>query len=520
MPQLRIRTQLYLGYLAVIVVLLVPLVVLVMYIGRTERLFAGSTRHHELIKQVQMLTASSQRSAYDVLAYTAGQSGRRSAYEQQQQRFNTDLGEIEAIARFLTPEQQILVSELSDHQAEVATQASLVFAAADRHRAANNTQTLDALQKQIALFDSMNAALDEQVTALSASLQTVVKAEMTTMQVQIATAATIALIATVAAGVFALIISQIVTSHIVPPIVKLTRTAREVAQGDLTQQANIRSNNEIGELGAIFDQMTMRLSLSIKGLEAGIHQATAARESAEHADKTKGAFIASMSHELRTPLNAIINFTRFVAEGDMGEINSQQKELLVQVIASGRHLLNLINDILDMSKIEAGSMRLNVTDGIDVRELLHHLAGMTRGLVEKKPVEIREAYPDELPLIQADRQRLYQSLLNIGSNAAKFTDEGAITIGAQASEGMLEISISDTGSGIASDEISGIFEVFQQTERGMKEGRGTGLGMPIAKNLIEAHGGSIRVESVLGQGTVFYIRLPVHAAASPTARPT
>jgi signal transduction histidine kinase len=242
-----------------------------------------------------------------------------------------------------------------------------------------------------------------------------------------------------------------------------------------------------------------------------------AREHAERSDQVKSAFLASMSHELRTPLNAVINFTRFVIDGDTGPVNEQQTELLTDVVNSARHLLNLINDVLDMSKIEAGSLNLFIEDDVNLNSILTSVTSTGRILLADKPnVRIDVQTEDNLPPLQADRQRILQILLNIMSNACKFTQSGTITLSARRSGDEITLSVADTGPGIAPEDQGMVFEAFKQTHTGLRQGGGTGLGMPIAKSLAEAHGGRLWLESAVGKGTTFFLVLPIK---SPELQP-
>jgi signal transduction histidine kinase len=234
-----------------------------------------------------------------------------------------------------------------------------------------------------------------------------------------------------------------------------------------------------------------------------------ARERAERSDQVKSAFLASMSHELRTPLNAVINFTRFVIDGDTGPVNEQQTELLTEVVGSAKHLLNLINDVLDMSKIEAGSLNLFIEDDINLNSIVNSVVTTGRGLLAGKPTRLHTDVEENLPLIRADRQRILQILLNIMSNACKFTEEGDIRVKMYQKNGEVIIALSDTGPGIAPADQAMVFEPFKQTKAGLRQGGGTGLGMPIAKSLAESHGGRLWLESELGKGATFYVALPI-----------
>ncbi len=236
-------------------------------------------------------------------------------------------------------------------------------------------------------------------------------------------------------------------------------------------------------------------------------QAQEARESAERSNRVKSQFLASMSHELRTPLNGIINFTRLVADGVLGAVNEKQTEILLKAVANSKHLLALINDVLDISKIEAGSLTLLIEDDVDVNQELQSVIDNAKGLLENKPVQLIVDIDETLPLIRADRRRVRQILLNLVSNACKFTDSGSITISAHQQDEQILFAVKDTGPGIAPEDQGTVFETFRQTETGLRKGGGTGLGLPISRRLAEAHGGKLWMESVPGEGASFYVSL-------------
>lgn len=260
-----------------------------------------------------------------------------------------------------------------------------------------------------------------------------------------------------------------------------------------------------------FKDLQIELQATVDEYERVHGEAQKAREEAERASAVKSAFLASMSHELRTPLNAIINLTKFVASGDMGSLNETQEETLNQVVDSGQHLLALINDVLDMSKIESGSLNLFLEDDVNLEDLLNKVCTTGRVLLKEKPVKLTADIASNLPLLHGDRQRLYQSLLNIMSNACKFTEQGSIKLQARQTGDKVVISVRDTGPGISPEDQPLVFEAFKQTDTGLRKAGGTGLGMPISKNLIEAHGGQLSLESELGKGTTFVVSLPVES---------
>ena len=268
------------------------------------------------------------------------------------------------------------------------------------------------------------------------------------------------------------------------------------------QKANAKLEQELKDLN-------IELQATVDEFLRANEKAEKARKEAERANSVKSAFLASMSHELRTPLNAIINLTKFVANGDLGPLNKAQEDTLNEVIASGKHLLSLINDVLDMSKIESGSLNLFIEDNIDLKEVLSAVCSTGRVLLAEKPVELTTDIAADLPRLRADRQRVYQVLLNIMSNACKFTRRGSIKLQAYQKGDDIVVSVQDSGPGIAPEDCALVFEAFKQTDSGLRQAGGTGLGMPISKNLVEAHGGRIWLESELDKGSKFFVSIPV-----------
>jgi len=249
-----------------------------------------------------------------------------------------------------------------------------------------------------------------------------------------------------------------------------------------------------------------QIAIALRNVQL-LNEAILARREAEQANEIKSRFLASMSHELRTPLNAILNFTGFVADGIFGEVNEEQVDALEKTLDSGSHLLSLINDILDLATVEAGAMDMFIQD-VDMNNLLNSTAAMTKGLLKNKPIRLSLDVEENLPHLMADKRRLRQILLNLVSNAVKYTKEGQITISAHHQEDILQISVQDTGIGVAPEDKDLIFESFHQAETGFNE-LGTGLGLPIAKHFVEAHGGEIWLESQVDVGTIFYVKLPL-----------
>jgi signal transduction histidine kinase len=293
------------------------------------------------------------------------------------------------------------------------------------------------------------------------------------------------------------------------PLNNLKATAQTMTGGQYDARVPVSTNDEVGQLATAFNEMANAIQQRETSLKI-------AREQAERADKVKSMFLASMSHELRTPLNAVINLTKFVGLGMYGEVNDEQVAILKMAETSGKHLLSLINDVLDISKIEAGSFELFVEEGVRIDEILQHAAETGRGLVAEKPVSIGLVVEPDLPALTGDTQRIRQIVLNLVSNACKFTDEGQIILSAYQKNGEIRISISDTGPGVEPEDQEAIFEIFRQARTGLRKGGGTGLGLPISRRLAEAHDGRLWVETVPGEGSTFCVALPIKSTLRPT----
>jgi signal transduction histidine kinase len=229
----------------------------------------------------------------------------------------------------------------------------------------------------------------------------------------------------------------------------------------------------------------------------------------EVASQHKSQFLANMSHELRTPLNAILGYTELVLDSIYGDVPERMRSVLERVQSNGKHLLGLINDVLDLSKIEAGQLKLSLED-YSIRDVVHSVFSVVEPLAEEKHLALKVELPNDLPVAHGDERRLTQVLLNLVGNAIKFTDAGEVVIRAAASNGQYTLSVQDTGPGISPSDQVKIFEEFQQADASTTKAKGgTGLGLSIAKRIINLHGGCIRVSSELGSGSTFFIDVPI-----------
>jgi signal transduction histidine kinase len=230
---------------------------------------------------------------------------------------------------------------------------------------------------------------------------------------------------------------------------------------------------------------------------------------AESADRTKSAFLATMSHELRTPLNSIIGFTGILLQKMVGPLSSEQEKQLKMVQSSARHLLDLINDILDISKIEADQLVIG-SEAFDMSSAIRKSVEKILPMAEKKGLIISVSINPEGIEVTSDRRRVEQILLNLLSNAVKFTDKGQIRLDCRKEDDWLVTSLSDTGIGIRPEDLTALFTPFKQVDTGItRQYEGPGLGLSICKRLIELMGGKIWVESELGKGSTFTFTLPL-----------
>jgi signal transduction histidine kinase/HAMP domain-containing protein len=234
----------------------------------------------------------------------------------------------------------------------------------------------------------------------------------------------------------------------------------------------------------------------------------------EVASRHKSQFLANMSHELRTPLNAILGYTELILDHIYGDIGERVREVLERVQASGRHLLGLINDVLDLSKIEAGQLRLSMGD-YSMQDVVQSVLTAVESLAAEKHLALKAAVASGLPIGHGDERRLTQVLLNLVGNAIKFTEAGEVRLEATAANGAFRVSVSDTGPGISEADQERIFEEFRQVDSSATRAKGgTGLGLAIARRIVEMHGGRIWVESSPGKGSTFSFVLPVRAVVA------
>jgi signal transduction histidine kinase len=299
--------------------------------------------------------------------------------------------------------------------------------------------------------------------------------------------------------VFALLLGYVLSWSIVGPIRRMQARLAAIASGDFSGHVEVSNRDELGALAANLNLMNDELGRMYEAV------ATASRHKSE--------FLANMSHELRTPLNAIIGFSQVLKEQMFGELNAAQAEYVDDVLSSGEHLLNLINDILDLAKVEAGRMELQPTT-FELPGLLDNAMSMVRERATRQGVSLTTETDPSVGLMEGDERKVKQILFNLLSNAVKFTPGGGrVTLAATADDGQVEISVRDTGVGISAEDQVRIFEEFTQVGPGATQ-EGTGLGLALTRRLVELHHGRLTVASEPGAGSTFTVWLPLRQAGA------
>jgi signal transduction histidine kinase len=299
----------------------------------------------------------------------------------------------------------------------------------------------------------------------------------------------------------ALVLGYALSGSVIGPIKGMEARLAAIAAGDFSGHVDVPNRDELGSLAANINRMNDELGRVYGELET--------------ASRHKSEFLANMSHELRTPLNAIIGFSEVLREEMAGPLNESQRQYVEDVLEAGQHLLSLINDILDLAKVEAGRMEL-AFGGVSIRDALESGLTMHQARANRNEITLNLAIDPDVGAVRADERKVRQVVFNLVSNAVKFTPSGGrVDVSARRHDGVVEIAVADTGVGISPADQERIFDEFQQAGgSGAGSPEGTGLGLTLAKRFVELHGGRLWVQSELGEGTTFRFTLPVHSQPS------
>ena len=357
--------------------------------------------------------------------------------------------------------------------------------------------------------------LDTEITTRVGVLVSAQQSRMARLRDSVAAANKRSLVLTTAfaitAVVFALFCGFVISWSFILPVREAQGFLDHVASGDFGARISVPNRDEFGVLAERMNYMAGELERFDAEQRRAAAELGRLNQQLAQTSKAKSEFLANMSHELRTPMNAILGFTEMLIDGLYGEIPPDVMEPLTDIQLNGRHLLRLINDVLDLSKIEAGRMELALGE-YSVREIVDIVHVSLRSLAAEKGLDFVIRVPDNLAVAYGDNGRLTQCLMNLAGNAIKFTREGRVEIGVELVGDDLVFHVSDTGIGIPQEELENVFTEFRQVDAAVtREYGGTGLGLSITKRFVEMHGGRIWVESEVGKGCTFLFSVPLRA---------
>ncbi len=418
-------------------------------------------------------------------------------------RFNDTLARIEAAA---PSDERTLIQQIRTGQEEAMSVVADIANSIREGRVDEAIRTLTT--REDPLYRTIDGLVRQVVVAEEtrmASLRASVTAANQRSLFMIGAFATLAII-------LALLFGFVISWSFILPVQEAHQFLGQVAAGNFGVTVGISNRDEFGGLAENMNRMSQDLLRLDEQQRAAAAELRSLNERLAEASRAKSEFLASMSHELRTPLNAILGFTELVLDNLYGEVPPSLREPLADIQTNGRHLLRLINDVLDLSKIEAGRMELSPAD-YAVNDILETVRASLRSLATEKGLDFIVSAPADLPVAYGDGKRIAQCLLNLAGNSIKFTKEGRVEIAAEQRGEILVYRVSDTGIGIPQDQIDNVFAEFRQADATIsREYGGTGLGLSITKKFVEMHGGRIWIESTLGQGSTFWFEVPVRLA--------
>jgi signal transduction histidine kinase len=420
-------------------------------------------------------------------------------------RFNNTLAKLEATG---TPEERDLIQQIRSRQDEAMN------VVADIANAIRDGRLDEARSALLGREDRVHREIEAMVNRLA----DVQNSRMRSLQhgVEEANARSFVLTACFAAlaVAVALLCGFVISWSFIVPLRRAQDFLGQLTAGDLSATISVPNRDEFGAQAARMNRMARELQRLVDEQQETAAELRRLNDRLEQASRAKSEFLANMSHELRTPMNAILGFTEMLRDGLYGEVPAELEEPLTDIQANGRHLLNLINDVLDLSKIEAGRMELALQE-YSVPEVVDSVRSGLRSLAADRGLDFVTRVAPDLPVAYGDAKRITQCLLNLAGNALKFTRQGRVEIGAELDGDTLVYRVTDTGIGIPKDELENVFGEFRQVDAAItREFGGTGLGLSITKRFIEMHGGRIWVESERGQGSTFSFAIPLRVPES------
>jgi signal transduction histidine kinase len=482
----RVQSKLLAAFLAIAALLIIMGVVGLQVLSgvnrRTEELIQLQ-RKIEAYRQVQHDTTSQLYSVANALLLADEQT--LSSTLRQLNRFGYDVDRLKFVAK---DEVELIDQFQHDYNRFI----DIVTAVIELIRAGRASEARQMqLRESTPLADRLERLTNQLVNKAEADVVAGIEASTQAYQ----TAQWIVVAFAIGSIALALGLGYAISWSLVGPVKKIEAQLNQVAAGDFTQRVKVANRDELGALAADVNRMSAELGRLYQQLEL--------------ASKHKSQFLANMSHELRTPLNAILGYTELMADGAYGEPSEKMLGILKRLEANGRHLLGLINDVLDLSKIEAGQLVLELSDYC-IQDIAQTVRSTLEPLAADKKLAFKLELGPDLPPGHGDGRRLTQVLINLVGNASKFTDAGEVAIKAEANNGSFHVSVRDTGPGISTGDQAKLFQEFQQADNAITRKKGgTGLGLAISKRIIEMHGGKIWVESQPGQGSTFTFTLPV-----------
>jgi len=486
--------------------LIVTSVFIAMALVSLETIVNATRQSHQLDEAHEQVSLAQQgehalarQMHYTDLALLSQDEAAISRILRENNRFNDSLAKVEATGTT----QQAMVERIRSTQDEaMAVVADMANAIRDGKLGPVVGELLHRQEK-----------LDNEITAQVGELVAAQQDRMTRLRDSVTTANRRSLILTgafaISAVLFALICGFVISWSFILPVREAQSFLDRVAAGRFGGQIQVPNRDELGTLVDRMNHMSRELHrFDVEQRQAAAELGRLNLQLAE-TSKAKSEFLANMSHELRTPMNAILGFTEMVLDGLYGEVPSKLREPLGDIDVNGRHLLRLINDVLDLSKIEAGRMQLALTD-YSVREVVDVVYASLRSLAAEKGLAFTVDVSEILPVAHGDSGRITQCLMNLAANAIKFTRGGKVEIGVTQNGNELVYRVSDTGIGIPKEEVENVFKEFRQVDATVtREYGGTGLGLSITKKFVEMHGGRIWVDSEIGRGSTFAFAVPL-----------